>query len=148
MKHQDIRERLPLFAADELPEHERAEIMVHLESCHACRQELHEFQEMESLLTGLRLQDPPDTIWDDYWSDIYNRMERKLAWFVFSVGAAVLLFMGFVGLIYEILLDPGLSVLIKGGLICIGAGLVILLVSVIREQLYHRKRERYREVRR
>jgi len=148
MKHQDIRERLPLFLADELPEHERSEIAVHLESCDSCRRELQEFQEMESLLTGLRLQDPPDTVWDDYWSGIYNRMERKLAWFVFSVGAAVLLFMGFVGLIYEILLDPGLSVLIKGGLICIGAGLVILLVSVIREQLYHRKRERYREVRR
>ena len=148
MKHQEIRELLPLYLAGELDDTIRDEITGHLETCDDCKREIAEFEKMESLLTGLRLQDPPDEIWHEYWSGIYNNLERKLAWVVFSLGACVVLFFGFLGLVREILMDPGLSIAIKGGLVCFGAGLVILLVSVIREQLYHRKRERYREVRR
>ncbi len=148
MTHRDVQEKLPLYVAGELPEAELAEITAHLNSCEACRRELAAFREMNSLLEPLRLPDPPDTMWDNYWDGIYNRIERGLGWILFSLGAIVVLFFGFSRLIRDMLADPTVPPLIKWGVLFVGGGLVILLVSVIREQLFFRKTERYKEVRR
>ncbi|NOY22709.1 MAG: hypothetical protein GXO70_04235 [Acidobacteria bacterium] len=148
MNHQEVQEKIPLYVAGELPAVEVAELEAHLESCESCRHELEEFRKMEEMLAPLRLPDPPDELWDGYWSGIYNRMERRLGWMLFSLGAIVLLFFGFYRLVEGMLADPTVPPLIKWGVLFIGGGLAILLVSVIREQLFHRKNERYREVRR
>ena len=147
-KHQEILEKIPLYVAGELAPSDMAEMEEHFRNCESCSMELAEFREMEGMLEQLRLPDPPDELWDGYWSGIYNRMERGLGWILFSLGAIVLLFFGFSRLVEGMLADPGVPLLIKWGVLCIGGGLAILLVSVIREQLFYRKNERYREVRR
>lgn len=148
MTHQEIRERLPLYLSGELSPAERAAIEKHLKDCPACQEELEEFRKMDDLLGGLHLADPPDDIWEGYWAGIYNRLERGLGWLLFTIGASALMFFGFIQLVQDVLTDPGLSWLIKVGLLCMGAGTIILLISVLREQLYLKKRERYWEVRR
>ncbi len=148
MTHQEIQEKIPLYVAGELPSVEVTEMEAHLKNCETCRRELDEFKKMEEMLEQLRLPDPPDELWNGYWSGIYNRMERGLGWILFSLGAIVLLFFGFSRLVKGMLTDPGVAPIIKWGVLFIGAGLAILLVSVIREQLFYRKNERYREVRR
>ncbi len=147
MTHQEIRERLPLLLSGELSPAERAEMEKHLKGCPECEAELEEFRKMDELLGGLQLSDPPEDIWEGYWAGIYNQMERGFGWLLFTIGASALLFFGFVRLIQDVLTDPGLSWLIKVGLLCMGAGTIILLISVLREQRYLRKRERYWEVR-
>ncbi len=148
MTHQEILEKIPLYVAGELSPSEQTEMDLHLKNCESCRRELEEFRKMEGMLEQLRLPDPPDELWNGYWSGIYNRMERKIGWILFSIGAIVLLFFGFFRLVEEMLNDPTLPPLIKWGTLCIGGGLAILLVSVLREQLFFRKNERYREVQR
>jgi len=148
MTRQEVQERIPLYVAGELLPEERAEVEAHLKTCETCRRELEEFREMEGMLEQLRLPDPPDELWDGYWAGIYNRMERGLGWVLFSLGAIVVLFYGFSLLVEGILTDPGVPPMIKWGVLFIGGGLAILLVSVVREQLFYRKNERYREVRR
>lgn len=148
MTHQEIRERLPLFLSGELSPAERAEMEKHLKSCPECEKELAEFRRMDELLGGLQLVEPPDDIWEGYWTGIYNRLERGFGWLLFTLGASAVLFFGFIRLIQDVLTDPGLSWLIKVGLLCMGGGTIILLISVLREQRYLRKKERYWEVRR
>ncbi|NOZ13107.1 MAG: hypothetical protein GXO69_05595 [Acidobacteria bacterium] len=148
MTHQEVLEKIPLYVAGELSQADRAEMELHLKNCESCRREIEEFRKMENMLEQLRLPDPPDELWEGYWSGIYNRMERKTGWILFSVGAIVLLFFGFFRMVEEMLSDPAVPPLIKWGTLCIGGGLAILLVSVLREQLFLRKNERYREVRR
>ena len=148
MKHQEVLEKIPLYVAGELPSTELTGMKEHLEKCEACRREMEEFKKMEEMLEQLRLPDPPDELWDGYWSGIFNRMERGLGWMLFSLGAIMLLFFGFSRLVQGMLSDPGVPPMIKWCILCIGGGLAILLVSVIREQLFYRKIERYREVRR
>lgn len=148
MKHDEIKERIPLLIAGELPESDRLEIAAHVESCPECQLELAEFKEMEGLLETLRLPEPPDDLWEGYWSGIYNRIERGLGWILVSLGAVVILFSGFYWLVREMLSDPRLPATIKWAVLCIGGGLAVLLVSVIREQFFYSRHERYREVRR
>jgi hypothetical protein len=45
-----------------------------------------------------------------------------------------------------IIQDPTIPMLLKFGILTVLAGLVILLVSIGRERLFVRKRERYKEV--
>lgn len=148
MTHQEVQEKIPLYVAGELSSEDMAEVKAHLKTCETCRAELEEFRKMEGMLEQLRLPDPPDELWDGYWSGIYNRMERGLGWILFSLGAIVVLFFGFSRLVEGILMDPGVPPMIKWGVLFLGGGLAILLVSIVREQLFYRKNERYREVRR
>jgi len=45
-----------------------------------------------------------------------------------------------------IIQDPSTPLLLKVGILTVLGGIVVLLVSLIREQFYVRKRERYKEV--
>jgi len=147
MKHQEIREKLPLFAGHELPAPEHTEIAAHLQSCESCRRELDEIRKLDGLLSGLRLPEPPDELFESYWDGIYNNLERRFGWILLSLGAIVLVYMGLLALIRDVLANPGVAFVIKAAMVCLVGGIAVLAVSVVREQLFYRKRERYREVR-
>ncbi|MCK4816385.1 hypothetical protein KA005_11510, partial [bacterium] len=84
--------------------------------------------------------------WKIYWTSVYNRLERRIGWILFSIGVMILLFFGGYKMVEEIIKDPSISFLLKAGILAVLGGVVVLLVSLIREQLFVRKRERYKEV--
>jgi len=112
------------------------------------RREWNHYQRLKEATMKMKFAEPPDEVWDRYWLGIYNRLERRLAWVLVSIGAMILLFFGGYKAIESILQDPHLPGLIKFAILALVAGGVILFVSVLREKLFTRKTDKYREIQR
>lgn len=120
----------------------------HLAGCAECKAELEEFNRLKQITDEVTLVEPEDRIWQQYWSSSYNRIERGTGWILFSIAAILLIIYGGFKAIEEIIKDPTVDIILKTGLLALIAGLAILLVSVLREKLYFRKKDRYKDVRR
>ena len=120
----------------------------HLDQCPDCKKELAEFTELKQLADEVALAEPTDELWQQYWKNIYNRFERTLGWILMSVAAIILLIYGGFKLIEEIIQDPTVDIVLKVGLVALIGGLAILFVSVLRERLYLRKKDPYKDIRR
>ena len=97
----------------------------------------------------VKLKEPSDLELQQYWSGVYNRLERGIGWILFSVGAIIVLCYGGFKLIEEVIKDPSVGLLLKIGLVALVFGIVILFVSILRERLRVRKVDKYsKEVKR
>jgi hypothetical protein len=104
-----------------------------------------ELKEMDNLKEVLNMLGPvnPDKEWEDYWSSLYNKLERGIGWIIFSIGAILTLtFLGF-QVIKELIRDPQIALYAKVGLIALILGLAILFVSVARERLTLSRTDKY-----
>ena len=91
----------------------------------------------------VKLKEPTDLELAQYWSGVYNRLERGIGWILFSVGAIIVLCYGGFRLVEEIVKDPEVAVLLKVGVVALVFGAAILLVSILRERLRVRKTDKY-----
>ena len=90
---------------------------------------------VKEVTIGMRLQSPPREVWDGYWTSVYSRAERGAAWVLISAGAIVLAAYWLwhaVGALFE---DTSVPALIRFAIVGLGLGLIILLVSVLREKM-------------
>lgn len=136
------------YLDDELTEQQRKEFEDHVASHQECAEEFEEFKQLGELTETLRLSEPEDRVWEEYWSGTYNKYERGIGWIVFSVAAILLLIYGGFKMIEGVIVNPTIGILLKGGLLLLIAGLAILFVSILRERLFIRKKDRYKDVRR
>ncbi len=91
----------------------------------------------------MKFKQPHTEVWDKYWVNIYNRIERGIAWIIFSIGCMILLTYGLFKAVESIIAEPQLEIIVKIGILAVIAGTVILLVSVARERLFIKKTDRY-----
>ncbi len=148
MTCQDYKNLMMGYLDDELDKDQRRELERHLESCAECSGELEEFRQLKKITDEVKFVEPEDKVWQQYWGGIYNRMERSIGWIVFSIAAIVLLIYGGFKAIEELIKDPTVDVILKAGLVLLIVGVAILFVSVLRERMYFRKKDRYKDVRR
>lgn len=140
--------RVSGYLDDELDEAEREAFEAHAKTCAECTRELEELRSMHQVTRSMKLKEFPDEVWDRFWDDTYNRLERSVGWILLSVGGIVLLAFG----IYELLLhlfDDSVGpwwIRAATGVVCLG--LATLFVSVLRERMFVRSRDPYREVKR
>ncbi|HDQ00369.1 MAG TPA: hypothetical protein ENN22_14475 [bacterium] len=113
-----------------------------------CRREWQNYQKLKEVTKTMKLKSPPAEVWDSYWKNVYNRIERGIGWIVFSIGAVILITYGLFKAVESVITDTQLELVLKIGIIAVIAGLVILLVSVAREKLLLRKTDPYKEVQR
>lgn len=146
MDHQQIKELISSYYDGELDEEQKKVIKKHLENCPECQNEFEEMGKFEEVMSKMELKKLPKEAWKIYWTSVYNRLERRIGWILFSIGVMILLFFGGYKMVEEIIKDPSISFLLKAGILAVLGGVVVLLVSLIREQLFVRKRERYKEV--
>ncbi|MFQ6109513.1 MAG: anti-sigma factor family protein [Candidatus Aminicenantales bacterium] len=146
MEHQRIKQLISAYYDRELDEGQRRELEKHLEECPECRKEFQEMGKFEEVMGKMELKKPPKEVWQVYWASVYNRLERRIGWILLSIGAMILIFFGGYKAVEGIIQDPTTPLLLKVGILALMVGVVVLLVSVIRERLFVRKRERYREV--
>ena len=110
-----------------------------------------ELKDMDKLKEVIEMLEPvdPEKDWEEYWSSLYNRLERGIGWIIFSIGAILTLtFFGF-QLIKELIRDPRIALCAKVGLISLILGFAILFVSVLRERITISKTDKYsKEVKR
>ena len=142
------KEMLMGYLDGELSDDQSREIEKHLNECTGCSEELGQFRKLKEITDDISLNEPEDRVFEQYWSSVYNRTERRIGWILLSVSGMVLaICLGFMA-IEAIVRDHTISVVLKSGLLVFYASLVILLISVLRERLNFRKRDRYKDVRR
>jgi hypothetical protein len=98
---------------------------------------------VKEVTTGMRLQSLPEEAWDGYWTTVYRRAERGAAWLLISAGAIVLAAYWLWHAVAALFEDTSVPALIRFAIVALGLGLIILLVSVLREKMFtHRRRLR------
>ncbi|MHC4229353.1 MAG: anti-sigma factor family protein [Planctomycetota bacterium] len=144
----DYKDLMMGYLDNELTDERKRQFEEHLAGCSECAGQLEQFRKLKAITDEVTLVEPEDRIWQDYWSGVYNRLERGVGWIVFSIAAILLAIYGGFKLIEEIVKDPAVGTLLKLGLLALILGLAILFVSVLRERVYFWSRDRYRNVRR
>ena len=110
------------------------------------RQEVEKLRRMNTLTGHLRLKEPPAEEWETFWASVYNRAERSLGWLLVGAGAAILGGWAVLQAVTALLGDTSLPLYLKGGIIAVAAGLLVLVISALRERIYIRRRTRYKDV--
>jgi hypothetical protein len=92
----------------------------------------------------------PEETWDRYWMSVYNRLERKIAWLLVIAGGLVLagwrLWLLAPDLLEFVFEDESMPAPARAAVVAVGLGALVLIVSVVREQLVSRGRDRYKGV--
>jgi predicted anti-sigma-YlaC factor YlaD len=148
MACRDFKDLLMAYLDGELEGEKKREFEKHLSACPECSSELEDFKRLKQITDEVTLAEPEDKIWQQYWGNVYNRVERTVGWILFSVSAILLLIYVSFKLIEQIIEDPTIGTLLKAGLLVLIAGLAVLFVSIVRERLYFWKTDRYKDVRR
>ena len=146
MDHQKIKELISSYHDGELDHREKQIVKEHLKQCVECQRESEEMGPFEEVMGKMQLKKPKKEMWEVYWSMIYNRLERRIGWILLSIGGMILLFFGGYKAVEGIIQDPSTPILLKVGILTVLGGVVVLLVSLLREQIFVHKRERYKEV--
>lgn len=107
-----------------------------------------EYKKLKEVTMQMKFRQPPQEVWDRYWVNVYNRIERGIGWILTSIGAMIVLFYGGYKAIESILLDPSLEWFMKIGILAVLAGMVVFFVSVVREKFFTRKVDKYKEIQR
>ncbi len=148
MTCRDNKDLMMAYLDSELDDTQNKMLQEHLALCPQCSKELEEFKSLKSMTDNITLSVPEDQVWQRYWDNVYNRLERGMGWMFMSVAAICLgVFAGF-KLIESIVTDPSVSLFLKVALLVLILGLSILLISIMRERLYFWKNDRYRHIRR
>ncbi|OHB67247.1 MAG: hypothetical protein A2Y77_00695 [Planctomycetes bacterium RBG_13_62_9] len=148
MTCQDHKDLMMAYLDNELNEEQRRAFEEHVASCPECARDVEEFGRLKQMTDCVVFVEPEDRVWDQYWGNVYNRIERGTGWILLSVAAIALLIFGGFELIEAVIEDPAISVLAKAGLLALLGGLAILFVSVLRERIYFWSKDRYKDVRR
>ncbi|UCD63791.1 MAG: zf-HC2 domain-containing protein [Candidatus Zixiibacteriota bacterium] len=140
------RELLAGYVDGELSDEERRAFEELLQQDSELRAELEEFRKLKEVTGMVRYADLPEEVWENYWHNLYRKLERGIGWILFSVGAIILLTFGLYQFVSALYSDPQVPLLVKVGVTALGLGGVVLLVSFGRQRLFAYRRDRYREV--
>lgn len=132
----------------ELNEKQLQEVKTHLAQCPACAANFESYKKLKKETNEMKFKNLPEVYWDEYWQNVYNRIERGIGWIFFSIGAIILLIFAGYELLQEFFLNPAESLSVKIGVGFAGVGFIVLFVSVLREKLMVRKVDKYRSVKR
>jgi len=147
----DPAREAPLLSAyvdGELDADQVARVEAHLASHPETRHEVSRLRRLKEVTGAMKLLDAPDEEWETFWNNIYNRAERSLGWFALTLGAVLVGGYGLYLAVASLLSTSELPWFVKGGIFALCFGVFLLLVSLIRERIYVRKRTRYDEIKR
>ncbi|MBN1300487.1 MAG: hypothetical protein JW995_04665 [Melioribacteraceae bacterium] len=112
------------------------------------RSEYEEQKRTKEVLRAMKLKNPSVEIWDGYWINVYNRVERGIAWIAISLGFFVC-FAYLAILAAENLFENNeVPLLVKAGITILVFGIMLLVYSVVREKLFTYKYDKYKEIQR
>lgn len=134
------------YVDNELTTAEKAEFERELSANPELQKELKEFNRLKLVTSQMKYADLPDEVWEAYWQSVYRKIERGAGWILASVGAIILLVFGVYAAFSKLYVDPASPLWLKIGLTLGSIGVIILLVSLVRERFFAYKRERYTEV--
>ena len=141
--------RLMMAALDgEIAPDERRELEASIERDPEIRGEWERMSRVKEVTGAMTYREPPEEVWGQYWTSVYNRTERGLGWILVSVGTIILLSYGTWKWLESLWADAGLPLFLKLAIMAVVAGLIVLAFSVIREKLFTYRQDRYKEIER
>jgi predicted anti-sigma-YlaC factor YlaD len=146
MDHEKLKELVSSYLDGELVQEERELVEKHLRECPECRQAYRDMGRLGEVMEKMTIKEPPKEVWKMYTESVYSRLERGIGWILVSIGAMILLFFTGYQALKGLILDPTVPLIIKAAILCGLAGVIVLLVSLVRERLFVNKRERYKEI--
>lgn len=133
------------YVDGELDPSDRELVEAWLETDAAAREEVARLVRLKAFTDHLALRPAPAEAWDEYPDRPPQRRVRSLAWLLLTL--AVVLLGGFLLLrLGALLLVATIPLVLRLGLFLGGAGLLLLLISVLRERSFTRRRDRYDDV--
>lgn len=120
----------------------------HLASCPSCANRFSQYSRLAAATAQVEMPELADEIWERYWAGVYNRLERRLAWVLVSLGAVATITYFTVRLIIRLINDPDIALWAKVGVLALIGGFTLLFVSVLRERLAVAKTDKYRHIKR
>lgn len=139
---QHMGEWLSGFVDGELTQQQRQRVTLHCEQCDQCRDDLAELKSLRTRIGKADFGEAGEDKWRENMIEPVVRNTRSLGWLLMIAG--VLVIAGIV--LVSFITDPGMSVGMKLVIGAIYGGLVLLLVSVIRQRLIERKTDKYKDV--
>ncbi len=136
------------YLDDELTELEALRMKEHLGECPECTAELEEFRRLKEVTHNMRVVMPDDKYWEQYWSSVYNRLERRAGWILISLGAILLTSYGLYFLVSHLLLQGSIPIVVRIGVVALVVGFCTLVVSVLRERIFFSKSDKYERIKR
>jgi predicted anti-sigma-YlaC factor YlaD len=136
------------YLDQELTESDLLRVEQHLQECSDCPHELSGFRKLKEITQNMRLVMPDEKVWEAYWSNIYNRLERQIGWILVSIGSILLGAYLLYKVAVEAFLDASLPLIVRIGVIALLVGLCTLLVSVLRERIFLARRDKYERIKR
>lgn len=130
----------------ELTPDQKADLERELASNAELKKELEELKRLKNITGSLEYADIPEHVWEQYWGDLYRRIELGFGWILVSIGAIILSGCGLFYLIKDFFMDPQPPILLKVGVAAGGVGTIVLLVSIIRQRIFEYKNSRYKGV--
>jgi len=147
MDRLDRTKELLMRALDEeLSPQERTELDRLLADDPTLRAERERLGRLKEVTGEMKLRNPPEELWDDYWNSAYSRLERGVGWLLVSFGVIVVGGWATWQFVTELIADTEMPPLIKAGILAGSLGLVILTVSVLRQRLFVRKTDPYKDI--
>ena len=128
----------------EISAEDRAELESHLAECADCRREFDELSKLSRLVGEIELPRPSQEDMMKYWPSVYAKLERGAGWGLVIIGVLIWVAYG----VYLFITDPTTGSLTKFLIALPVVGVLMLLVSVIRERVNVSRTERYKEVER
>jgi predicted anti-sigma-YlaC factor YlaD len=138
------RELMMASLDDEICAEDRAALESHLAECSDCRREFEQLKKVSELVDGIELQRPSEEDMMRYWPSVYAKIERGAGWSLLLIGAVIWVGYG----VFLFITDPSVGSLTKFLIALPIVGLLVLLISVIRERVVVGRTERYKEVQR
>ncbi len=111
-----------------------------------CADEWARFRKVKEATMSLKFAAPAPEVWDSYWTSIYNRLERGLAWLLLALGAATIFAWGALRVSEALWADSHVPLLMKIAIFSVAGGLLLLLFSIIRERWFSSRHDKYKEV--
>ncbi|HUF48971.1 MAG TPA: hypothetical protein VMM93_14230 [Vicinamibacterales bacterium] len=144
------RELMMAALDGELQPGERQELDALLERDRTLAAEWERLSRVKEATRMMMFRQPPEETWDRYWASVYNRAERKVAWLLVGAGAVLLvawwLRHAMPGLVEALFGASDIPVIVRGGLVALVTGGLLLVVSVLREQISSHRGSRYKGV--
>ena len=127
------------YVDGEMDIQERSNYERHLESCESCRTSIEEMTALKEVTDTMRIAELPEAVWEKYWTGIYNKVERSVAWFFFIIGSIIV--SGYS--LYCVIVDPGVDSILRLGIVLTVIGTAVLFLSVLREKMAVNRKDRY-----
>jgi anti-sigma factor RsiW len=137
---------LSAYVDGELEPADVARVESWLAGSEEARREVTRLRDLNALTASLALREAPAEAWEVFWKAPAHRVERRVGWVLLAAGAVVVGGWAMWQAVAAVWRAADTPLLLKFGIYAAGAGIAVLLVSVVRERIYTRARTRYKDV--